>query len=56
MLLGRTREKRRAGTENIPAIIAFATAVQVANELREEKRSLYNHFKQIMLAVFHRKS
>ena len=23
MLLGRTREKRRAGTENIPAIIAL---------------------------------
>ncbi|WNN74981.1 cysteine desulfurase family protein [Lysinibacillus capsici] len=49
---GAQEKKRRAGTENIPAIIAFATAVQVANELREEKRSLYNHFKQIMLAVF----
>ncbi|WP_347722717.1 cysteine desulfurase family protein [Lysinibacillus capsici] len=49
---GAQEKKRRAGTENIPAIMAFATAVQVANELREEKRSLYNHFKQIMLAVF----
>lgn len=49
---GAQEKKRRAGTENIPAIIAFATAVQVANELREGKRSLYNHFKQIMLAVF----
>lgn len=49
---GAQEKKRRAGTENIPAIIAFATAVQVADELREEKRSLYNHFKQIMLAVF----
>lgn len=49
---GAQEKKRRAGTENIPAIIGFATAVQVANELREEKRSLYNHFKQIMLAVF----
>lgn len=52
LLEAHKRKKRRAGTENIPAIIAFATAVQVANELREEKRSLYNHFKQIMLDVF----
>ncbi len=49
---GAQEKKRRAGTENIPAIIGFAKAVQVANELREEKRSLYNHFKQIMLDVF----
>lgn len=49
---GAQEKKRRAGTENIPAIIGFATAVQVANKLREEKRSLYNHFKQIMLEVF----
>jgi len=49
---GAQEKKRRAGTENIPAIIGFATAVQVANQLREEKRSLYNHFKQIMLDVF----
>ncbi|WP_445477867.1 cysteine desulfurase family protein [Lysinibacillus irui] len=49
---GAQEKKRRAGTENIPAIIGFAKAVQVANKLREEKRSLYNHFKQIMLDVF----
>ncbi|MFU8647493.1 cysteine desulfurase family protein [Lysinibacillus sp. RSDA_15] len=49
---GAQEKKRRAGTENIPAIIGFATAVQVANQLREEKRSLYNHFKQIMLDIF----
>ncbi len=46
------RKKRRAGTENVPAIIGFATAVQIANDLREEKRALYNRFKQIMLDVF----
>jgi len=49
---GAQEKKRRAGTENIPAIIGFSMAVQVANKLREEKRSLYNHFKQIMLDVF----
>lgn len=49
---GAQEKKRRAGTENIPAIIGFATAVQVANKLREEKRSLYNHFKHMMLDIF----
>lgn len=49
---GAQEKKRRAGTENIPAVLAFATAVQNASELRLDKRSLYNHFKQIMLEVF----
>ncbi|MFJ3386537.1 cysteine desulfurase family protein [Lysinibacillus sp. NPDC086135] len=49
---GAHEKKRRAGTENVPAVIGFATAVQIANELREEKRALYNRFKQILLDVF----
>ncbi|WP_264988259.1 cysteine desulfurase family protein [Lysinibacillus piscis] len=49
---GAQEKKRRAGTENIPAIIGFATAVLQANELREEKRTVYNHFKQLMLDTF----
>lgn len=49
---GQQEKKRRAGTENVPAIIGFSTAVQIANDLREEKRTLYNRFKQIMLDVF----
>ncbi|MGY3187898.1 cysteine desulfurase family protein [Lysinibacillus sp. TE18511] len=49
---GAHEKKRRAGTENVPAVIGFATAVRIANELREEKRALYNRFKQIMLDVF----
>ena len=49
---GAQEKKRRAGTENVPAVLGFATAVQNASELREEKRALYNHFKQIMLDVF----
>ena len=49
---GAQEKKRRAGTENVPAVLGFATAVQNASELREEKRTLYNRFKQIMLDVF----
>lgn len=49
---GSQEKKRRAGTENIPAAIGFATAAQNASELREGKRALYNRFKQIMLDVF----
>lgn len=49
---GAQEKKRRAGTENVPAVIGFATAVESASELREEKRALYNRFKQIMLDVF----
>ena len=49
---GAQEKKRRAGTENVPAVLGFAKAVQNASELREEKRALYNRFKQIMLDVF----
>jgi len=49
---GAQERKRRAGTENVPAVIGFATAAQSASELREDKRTLYNRFKQIMLDVF----
>lgn len=49
---GAQEKKRRAGTENVPAVLGFATAVQHASELREEKRALYNRFKQIMMDVF----
>ncbi|MFJ5764862.1 cysteine desulfurase family protein [Lysinibacillus sp. NPDC093210] len=49
---GDQEKKRRAGTENIPAVIGFATAAENASQLRESKRTLYNRFKQIMLEVF----
>ncbi|WP_036130385.1 cysteine desulfurase family protein [Lysinibacillus sphaericus] len=52
ILGGSQEKKRRAGTENVPAVLAFAAAVQSASELRSDKRALYNHFKQIMLDVF----
>ncbi|MFY0517339.1 cysteine desulfurase family protein [Lysinibacillus sp. UGB7] len=52
VLGGSQEKKRRAGTENVPAVLAFAAAVQSASELRSDKRALYNHFKQIMLDVF----
>lgn len=55
VLGGSQEKKRRAGTENIPAVIAFAAAVQNASELRVDKRTMYNHFKQIMLEVLRMK-
>lgn len=53
LLLGGSQEKkRRAGTENIPAAIGFATAIQVANENREINRTKYKHFKALLIKQF----
>ncbi|RNF40974.1 cysteine desulfurase family protein [Planococcus salinus] len=48
---GEQERKRRAGTENVPAISAFAKAVAISQEAMEEKRALYNEFKQSFKAV-----
>ena len=53
LLLGGSQEKkRRAGTENIPGIIGFATAIQVATENREINRTKYEHFKALLIKQF----
>ena len=53
LLLGGSQEKkRRAGTENIPAVIGFATAIQVATENREVNRTKYKHFKALLIKQF----
>ena len=33
---GEQERKRRAGTENVPAIVAFSDAVEIAHESMEE--------------------
>ena len=53
LLLGGSQEKkRRAGTENIPGVIGFATAIQVATENREINRTKYEHFKSLLIKQF----
>lgn len=53
LLHGGSQERnRRAGTENLPAIIGFAEAVKIAYAEMEEKREKYLQFKQTMLRIF----
>ncbi|MGM9945360.1 MAG: cysteine desulfurase family protein [Lysinibacillus sp.] len=53
LLLGGSQEKkRRAGTENIPGVIGFATAIQMATENREVNRIKYKHFKSLLIKQF----
>lgn len=49
---GEQELKRRAGTENVPAIIGFADGAKIAEQTRKEKTEQYVHFKQIMIDVF----
>ena len=48
---GEQERKRRAGTENVPAISAFAKAVSISLETMEEKSALYNEFKHSFKAI-----
>lgn len=49
---GQQERKRRAGTENVPGILAFAEAVSIAQQTMEEKREQYNHYKNEMISIF----
>lgn len=49
---GQQERKRRAGTENVPGILAFAEAVSIAQQTMEEKREQYNHYKNDMISIF----
>lgn len=53
LLTGGSQErKRRAGTENVPAIIAFAEAARLAAEEQFEKTVRYAEFEATMIEVF----
>lgn len=46
---GEQERKRRAGTENVPAIAGFAEAVKIAAEQRKEKAAELARFKQLLI-------
>ncbi|ARF18701.1 cysteine desulfurase family protein [Sporosarcina ureae] len=52
VLGGSQEKKRRAGTENVPAIVAFAEAVSIAEQTKLEKQTDYSTYKQKMADVF----
>lgn len=49
---GQQERKRRAGTENVPSVLAFAEAVSIAQDMMTEKQELYQQFKQVMISDF----
>lgn len=49
---GEQERKRRAGTENVPAIAAFSDAVKIAQQLIEDNSKKYNAFEKKLLTVF----
>jgi cysteine desulfurase len=49
---GQQERKRRAGTENVPGILAFAEAVSIAQQTMEEKRDQYHDYKNEMISIF----
>lgn len=49
---GEQERKRRAGTENVPAIIAFSKAVKIAQQSMEENTRKYKIFEDLLKATF----
>lgn len=49
---GQQERKRRAGTENVPSVLAFAEAVSIAKDTMNEKRKLYRQFKETMISTW----
>lgn len=48
---GEQERKRRAGTENVPAIIGFFEAVKLMEEDRENRRNQYRLYKETLIEV-----
>ncbi|AXH98930.1 cysteine desulfurase [Sporosarcina sp. PTS2304] len=52
-ILGGSQEKqRRAGTENVPATLAFAEAAMIAEQTKADNQKQYQHYKQRMQEIF----
>ena len=49
---GEQERKRRAGTENVPAIVGFAEAVKIARQVMADNRIKYNNYTKIMTNAF----
>lgn len=49
---GSQEKKRRAGTENVPAAVAFAKASEVITEKAQAHTAQYNEFKMILIEEF----
>jgi cysteine desulfurase len=49
---GQQERKRRAGTENVPGVLAFAEAVSISQQTMNEKRELYLEFKKTMVSIW----
>lgn len=52
ILGGEQERKRRAGTENIPGIVGFAKAVEIAQATMDEKRTQLKKYQQIIVDTF----
>ncbi len=48
---GQQEKKRRAGTENVPAAIAFAEAVKISEQTIVEKVETFKQFKETMVEI-----
>ncbi|MFS0689824.1 cysteine desulfurase family protein [Sporosarcina sp. 179-K 8C2 HS] len=49
---GEQERKRRAGTENVPAIAGFAEAIKIARNEMEDNHRKYDRYKSILTEVF----